>query len=169
MDLQRSRRTLGAVGFAACVFSFGTSPKEARAECHFKVPTAIVCTDPRNAAMAYKEFGLDAEKTNKSYNRQILRESLCSPAYETNYQTVKVKLNSAGRVATASGWVAVSAVTVEHDGIDDLFYTASEYLRGTCEKYTYAPKSEPPKSSPYLPSYPSGGYTIQRQYGVPGG
>ncbi len=100
--------------------------------CHFNTPNTIVCTDPQNAATAFYNYGKNIALTNQSYNRALLQQAGCGRAYGSRYATVHVELIKRGRVALPTGWVGVSVVSV--DG-KDLYYVASDYISGECERY----------------------------------
>lgn len=102
------------------------------AECHIKTDNAIFCQAPKPAAYTFQALGFDAKKTNLSHNRQLMREAGCSRPYGAKFKEASVRLVSKGEVATPDGWVSVSNVIVNNR---DLFYVASDYIEGTCERH----------------------------------
>lgn len=152
-------KPLDILGVALLMAAVSTA---AKAECHLKVETVIMCQNPKNAALAYQEFGSDQAKMRASYNLQLLHESWCAIISETSSHRFRFQRIAASKVATPSGWVPVVDLTFFHDGVNDERYVATAYLTGVCAAHTYDPSDEQQdvSRSPYLPSIPEGGYKI---------
>ncbi|MBB5547497.1 hypothetical protein [Paraburkholderia fungorum] len=156
----------GAAGIIFALFG----PHAARAECHLKAQTVIMCQAPRNAALAFEEFGIDQARMKISYNVQLLHESWCALVSESPSALRSFELFSAGRVATPSGWVDILHVGFLHDGINDDRYVAAGYISGECRRHQFdlsRSRIDPTAPrSPSLPSIPPGGYKIPDNAGA---
>jgi hypothetical protein len=142
-------------------------PLAAGAECHLKAQTVVMCQSPKNAALAYNEFGLDQAKIGASYNRELLHESWCAVVSDDAH-SLRFERISSGRIATPAGWVTVLDVNFFHDGINDERYVAAGYVSGTCENHTSNADAQPGSTrSPYLPSMPPGGCKIRPEDSAP--
>jgi hypothetical protein len=114
-------------------FFIALIPSLVAAKCHFRIEAAIVCTDPKNAAIAFNRFGYDVTKIEKTYNVEILHEAECGIPYKKTFKTDKIELSANGKVALPKGWAHVARIIVNNR---DIYYIASEYIDGTCKKFT---------------------------------
>lgn len=120
-----------AIAFLLAFASSVATP--ARAACHFAMSYPIVCTEGVMAAQAYRRFGDDVIEILKSYNQQVLHEIGCgTPYYAPKFKSAVIQIVNSGRVATDTGWVPVSIITVNNK---DLWYIPSDYLSGVCDKH----------------------------------
>lgn len=117
--------------FAACL---ALQPSHAHAACHFSTDLPIVCTGGLAAVLAERKFGDDDAAIRQSYNQQILHSAGCGTPYNASTWKHSIELVNKGRVATDTGWVPVSIISV--DG-KDLWYIASSYVFGVCKKYNH--------------------------------
>jgi len=119
-----------AIIITACMI--GLPQLASAAQCHFKTEAAIVCTDPKNAAIAFDRFGYATSEIEKSYNLEILRESGCGIRYKNTYKTASIEQQAIGKVALQDGWAKVLRVIVNRS---DMYYVSPNYIEGTCRKF----------------------------------
>lgn len=114
----------------------------AGAACKINSPAALICTVPRNAALAFQRFKRDPHALDADYVRETVRAAGCTRLSDyAEFRDQPILLGVVkGRVATNGGWVNVVEIIVKNPkyaevngfyGIDQ--FIAADYLSGSCD------------------------------------